>query len=127
MEKKLQAYYQSLCQPVSKYGFQHEKETMLDGTDVDAQIRKKRAHQFIMAEAFNSQKGRGKGGWSKGTKRPTNKLPSMTQTMKGNSDAIMPLDTSIFLETSITNNTGDGYILEKDGTMIPIQQSKEVQ
>ena len=54
MEKKLQAYYQSLCQPVSKYGFQHEKETMLDGTDVDAQIRKKRAHQLIMAEAFNS-------------------------------------------------------------------------
>jgi len=26
---------------------------MLDGTDVDAQINKKRAHKTIMAEAFN--------------------------------------------------------------------------
>ena len=44
MEKKLKAYYQTLIEPAGKYGYQHDKETMLDGTDVDAQIRKKRAH-----------------------------------------------------------------------------------
>ena len=44
MEKKLKAYYQTLVEPAGKDGYQHDKETMLDGTDVDAQIRKKRAH-----------------------------------------------------------------------------------
>ena len=53
MEKKLQAYYNSLIKPVDEWGPYYPIQDMLDGTDVDAQINKKRAHKTIMAEAFN--------------------------------------------------------------------------
>ena len=53
MEKKLLAYYQSLVQPVEEWGPFFDPCEMLDGTDVDAQINKKRAHKIIMDESFN--------------------------------------------------------------------------
>ena len=55
MEKKLKAYYQTCVQPVEKWGPFHEPEQMLDGTDVDAVIKRKRAHKIILSEAFNSE------------------------------------------------------------------------
>ena len=48
---------------------------------------------------------------------------------------MMPLDNSIFLDSVGANaansggqgaSSGDGYILEKDGSMIPINRLKEV-
>lgn len=52
MEKKLKAYYQTCVQPVEKWGPYYEKQQMLDGTDVDANINRKRAHKIILSEAF---------------------------------------------------------------------------
>ena len=40
--------------PVDEWGPNYPNQSMLDGTDVDAQINKKRAHKTIMDEAFNS-------------------------------------------------------------------------
>ena len=57
MEGKLLRYYQSLVREVDEWGpFHDPDETMLDGTQIDAQINKKRAHKNIMAEAFNSER-----------------------------------------------------------------------
>ena len=53
MQEKLIAYYQSLVQPVTIEKHEWPKEKMLDGTDVDAQILKKRAHKSILAEAIH--------------------------------------------------------------------------
>ena len=55
MEKKLRAYYQTCVKPVDKWGPYYEPEQMLDGTDVDAVIKRKRAHKIILSEAFNSE------------------------------------------------------------------------
>ena len=55
MEKKLLAYYQSMVQPVDEWGPYYEQQNMLDGTDVDNLISKKRAHKTIMEEAFSAQ------------------------------------------------------------------------
>lgn len=49
MEKKLREYYQQMVKPVEEWGPKWEEQTMLDGTDVDAQIAKKRAHKTIFA------------------------------------------------------------------------------
>lgn len=58
MEKKLREYYQTLVRPVDEWGPFYEEQKMLDGTDVDAQIAKKRAHKNIMAETFVAEKSR---------------------------------------------------------------------
>ena len=42
--------------PVKPWTPEQEPEQMLDGTDVDAQINKKRAHKNIMAEAFSAER-----------------------------------------------------------------------
>ena len=54
MEKKLRAYYQTCVQPVEKWGPYYEKQEMMDGTDVDITINRKRAHKIILSEAFSS-------------------------------------------------------------------------
>ena len=54
MEKKLKAYYQTCVQPVEKWGPFYEKQQMIDGTDVDMVINRKRAHKIILSEAFGS-------------------------------------------------------------------------
>lgn len=54
MEKKLKAYYQTCVQPVEKWGPFYEKQQMMDGTDVDMVINRKRAHKIILSEAFGS-------------------------------------------------------------------------
>ena len=55
MEKKLLVYYQSLVKPVEPWGPFYETQSMLDGTDVDAQISRKRAHKNIMDEAVKAE------------------------------------------------------------------------
>ena len=55
MEKKLLTYYQSLVKPVEPWGPFYETQSMLDGTDVDAQISRKRAHKNIMDEAVKAE------------------------------------------------------------------------
>ena len=53
MEKKLLSYYQSLVKDCNDYSPPClGSEQMLDGTDVDMQITKKRTHKNIFAEAF---------------------------------------------------------------------------
>ena len=52
MQEKLVAYYQTLVKPIKPRKYEWPKEKMLDGTDVDAQILKKRAHKSILAEAL---------------------------------------------------------------------------
>ena len=54
MEKKLKAYYQTCVRPVDKWGPFYEKQEMMDGTDVDIIINRKRAHKIILSEAFSS-------------------------------------------------------------------------
>ena len=56
MMKKLNAYYQTLVQPCEDYTYKYKQQEMLDGSDIDALIRKKRAHKNIMAEAFDTTK-----------------------------------------------------------------------
>ena len=54
MEKKLKAYYQNCVRPVEKWGPFYEKQYMMDGTDVDVIINRKRAHKIILSEAFSN-------------------------------------------------------------------------
>lgn len=46
-----------MVKPVEEWGPSYREQTMLDGTDVDAQIAKKRAHKRIMSEANNAELG----------------------------------------------------------------------
>jgi len=45
-----------MVQPVEKWGPFYKNEDMLDGTNVDMMIRKKRTHKTIMAETFDPEK-----------------------------------------------------------------------
>ena len=113
MEAKLLRYYQSLVREVDEWGpFHDPDETMLDGTQIDAQINKKRAHKNIMAEAFNSER-RGRFKLSKKKK---------TQATKKKTDQDEKTQESTFDVNKHEHDTGydgNGYILE-DGNLIAI-------
>ena len=81
MEKKLKEYYQSLVEPALHYGPQYEYQEMLDGTDVEVLIRKKRAHKTIMAEAFsNEQKIRRRAAPKKPERQPDKRKEKQPKT-----------------------------------------------
>ena len=84
MREKLIAYYQSLVRPVDEWGPFYPEQKMIDGTDVEMIIRKKRAHKTILAEAFESQnKNRFK---FKKRKAPVQKKKVEGQETTGNAD-----------------------------------------
>ena len=97
---------------------------MLDGTDVDAQINKKRAHKNIMAEAFSPNKtNRFKQFASK--KAATVKREKKTSTQdatggSGTSTAQEPPDSG-YEYLKCYDNDLNGYILE-DGNIIAIDK-----
>ena len=116
MEKRLLAYYQSLVQPVQSWDPVYGEQQMLDGTDVDAQINKKRAHKNIMAEAFSPNKAN-RFKFTKKTQKREKKTSQETATGTGTSE---PPDSG-YEYLKCYDNDQNGYILE-DGNIIAIDQ-----
>ena len=69
-EKKMLDFYQSQVRPVIPWSPVLEKEYMIDGTDVDLLIKKKRAHKTLLAEVFHVEN------LTKINKKKTMKKPS---------------------------------------------------
>ena len=123
MEKKLLAYYQSLVQPVPSWDPVYGVQQMLDGTDVDAQINKKRAHKNIMAEAFSpTNKGNRFKFAKKATstrKKQTSQENNETGMGKGADSGTLSPPDSGYEYLKCYDNDLNGYILE-DGNIIAI-------
>ena len=95
---------------------------MLDGTDVDANINKKRAHKIIMSEAFNA-KSRFRLKKKKGGSRPNKSKDadggqgaSMDQNKRTETEA-----TEFAIDDSGQPN--NGYIINEDGTIIVVDKA----
>lgn len=95
---------------------------MLDGTDVDAQINKKRAHKTIMAEAFSSVTTK-RLNLKKGKNSKRDKKPAADAKEKAGSTSFAqqePPDSG-YEHLICDDGEHNGYIIE-DGNIIAIDQ-----
>lgn len=90
---------------------------MIDGTDVDANISKKRAHKKIMEDNEDSlRKNRGKRKNRGGVNRVARENPSMMSDVKSKDKSEGPGGSALGGELDVLTS---GYIIE-DGNLIPI-------
>ena len=117
MEKKLLLYYQSLVKPVDEWVRDVDPEQkMIDGSDVDANISKKRAHKKILAENDAAQRKRAQKR-KRGANRAARENNSMMSDAKSKdkSHGEGPGGSALGDMDELTS----GYIIE-DGNLIPI-------
>ena len=91
---------------------------MIDGTDVDANISKKRAHKKIMAENEDAQRKNRMTRKNRGVARIARENPSMMSDAKSKDKSLGDNHGSSALGGDMDGPTS-GYIIE-DGNIIPI-------
>ena len=119
MEKKLLLYYQSLVKPVEEWvRVVDPEQKMIDGSDVDANISKKRAHKKILAENDEAQRRRAQKRKNRGVNRAARENNSMMSEAKSKDKSHGEGAGGSALGADIEDLTS-GYIID-DGNLIPI-------
>ena len=117
VEKKLLLYYQSLVKPVDEWvRVDDPEQKMIDGSDVDANISKKRAHKKILAENDEAQRRRAQKRKNRGVNRAARENNSMMSEAKSKDKGEGGGSSALGAEIE---DLTSGYIID-DGNLIPI-------